>query len=81
MPRFVVPVVSENALDLQSRLDAVGIGCIGPAAAGFPESDASWTVSDTLRAVIDAESAEAAAAEIRRVVGEGPKVGPAETFD
>jgi hypothetical protein len=60
MPRFKVTVTSESAVEVGQALHGRGIPTIGPAMAGFTSAPGSWTVSDHLTAVLDAENAEAA---------------------
>jgi hypothetical protein len=78
--RFWIPIVNQSpdaANEAQAALRTVGIGTVGLRVFGRGPSDARWRPSRRLTASVEAESAEAAIARVREIVGADRRVGPA----
>lgn len=80
MPKFSVEVRTETPQQTKRALEAAGIPSVGPASAGFTESPESWTTSDRITPVVEADRPEGAIERVRQAVGADPSVGPAKRY-
>jgi hypothetical protein len=77
MPRFKVPVVSEELDQARKALDgAAGVSWFG-ASSSRGSKQAAGSSSDRVTAILKAASAEEAERRIRELVGADSEVGPA----
>lgn len=78
MPEFKVTVSSESPDELARALDAAGIRHIGPGSGAFGGSPDPREESSRAVAIVTADDAEAAAAQVREAADDGAEVGPVE---